>query len=460
MSLQDTARKIIQLRWDKNYQQVLEAYRTEVHNRYSIEEITGHYRLMSAVADSLKETGKFVEMLKMIEDVWKLQPENIAELSFLRNLAWAYFFSYNPARKPAPDYKSSRTGFIISLLSKLSYPDDANLSGQLFFRYIDFLNEINPPRYSEVLLMLNTFGPDFFGETCRTIVLNLKGQEKEAELASDREKWFVMFTKVLYALEQYTDCIAACKNAFENVNRFHHGNQHWLARRLSLCYKQTGDNDRAIHELEKLLKKRSEWFIEKELAGLYYQTGKLHEALAVCMKGFMNQGYSEYKTALFELAGEIYKALEQPVEACEMYWLAALAREEQTWKIPESLKDALMHCKQRPEADAAGFYAQLRQKHTSKSANEAGDTVSKPDLYHGNGIITRILHPGSNGDGFITDEAGNGIYFRIGNCRLKPDEVTEQLRVGFVAKLTERNGRKVYNAVKVFGLSRDDAKNV
>ncbi len=74
-------------------------------------------------------------------------------------------------------------------------------------------------------------------------------------------------------------------------------------------------------------------------------------------------------------------------------------------------------------------------------------------LHHGTGRITRILHEGSNGDGFITDETGKSIYFRFSNCRFKTDQIHEQMQVGFAARESERAGRKVYSALKVFSLA-------
>lgn len=177
------------------------------------------------------------------------------------------------------------------------------------------------------------------------------------------------------------------------------------------------------------------------------------------MMAFSNQGYSEFKTTLFQLAGDIFMAIEKPTEACGMYWLAKQVRNEQLWKVPQELLDALKNCNQKPEVDAATLYEQLKQKHLPITEKQAGEPGDKPETYHGNGLITRILHPGSNGDGFITDEAGNGIYFRFGVCRIKPEAIAEQLRVGFVAKLTERNGKKVYSAVKVFSLGETGNKN-
>jgi hypothetical protein len=184
---------------------------------------------------------------------------------------------------------------------------------------------------------------------------------------------------------------------------------------------------------------------------MYYDKSNLDEALRVFLQAFDVQGYSEYKTGLFQLGGQIFEAKNQKERACRLYALAALARHENNWGIPETLQQSLKSCNSAlTGVKAVDFYRHVNKD--LKPVKETGHTTdqSKQDVYHGTGKVTRILHEGSNGDGFITDEYGKSVYFRFSNCRFNTELVKEQMHVGFAARESDRGGRKVYSAIKVF----------
>jgi tetratricopeptide (TPR) repeat protein/cold shock CspA family protein len=450
MSLYEIAKNIVKLRWDKDFKQALEIYRSQIHGHFSAHEITGQEKMLGAVIDCLKETRKIPEAIKMIEEFWQLQIEKINDAALVRNISWAYCFALAIDAERKLPLCQLRTEKVRKLLNELLKLKETNLFGLLFFRYCDYLSRPQPALWVDVEILLNAFNSSDFSDEIKTISIQVKGTEKDAELASNREKWLVFKTKALFALERYDNCIVACQEALEQLKRFHHGNQHWIIRRMSLCYKQKGEYNRAIHELEKLLQKRQEWFTQKELAELYFQKQLYEKALAMCIDACVNQGYSEYKTALFQLGGDIYFAMEKNHNACTMYWLAFVTRQEQSWKIPEVLQKAVQQCGQMPKEGARELYENLIHHWENTRANGKPISTGLPDLLHGKGSITRILHNGSNGDGFITGESGIGIYFRFNTCRIKPSTISEGQLVTYTARQIERNGKKVYNALQVF----------
>ena len=448
-SLESISNAIVKLRWDKNFAQALQIYRNQIHGRFSRDEICGNHKLIGAIADCLKETGKIQEAIKMIEKIWQIDFQALQNPALLTNLAWIYFFALDATNRNALYSNRNRTSIIIRLLDH-AVGTNPKLAGLLFFRYIETLAGMLPPDWSAAENLFRLYNNETFSNEPGLVTIQIKGKPKETALASDREKWFVWKTKVLFALNKWEACIDTCKKALEAISRFHHGNQHWITRRMAQSFRQMGDIKQAIHEFEKLLQKRSDWFIEKELAEIYLQQNETQKALSIGLLACINQGFSEYKTGLFQLTGQIFRAANQTLEACRMFWLAYLIRAQQQWKTPNELKEALAKCPPFPQKTAESFYNEIISDWKKSGKYDAIAKVQSEKTIHGNGTITRILHDGSNGDGFITDTQGRSIYFRFSNCKIPVQEIVESMEVGFSARAIERKNQKVFNATKVY----------
>ncbi len=450
-TLSKISAEIVKLRWEKKFREALDIYRSKIHRRFGSDVIAQDHKLTGSIIDSLKELGKIAEAVSMIENFWRFEPAGLKNKNLILNLSWTYFFAFDPDKKnslPETPQRMPMIRFLLALLQE----ENVRLYGSLFFRYLEHLSQQQPQPWNQVLLLLEEFPENTFGDEAVIITVEVKGKTRETELAPDREKWLVWKSKALYMTAHYEECIETGRKAFEEIQKFHHGNQHWIARRMALCYKQLGDLGKAIHELEKLLHKRREWFIEKELAEMYMLRGDYNNALIVSQSACINQGFSVFKAGLFKLVADIMVAVSMPEEACKFYNLAGLVRKEQQWKIPAELEQALSACTRTQHTNAEIFYHELISPRMAHAKTVIGHKVpvSTGDVIHGNGFITRILHPGSNGDGFITDEQGNGIYFRFSNCQIPNEEIGEGMKVGFAAKKTERNGKNVYQALKVY----------
>jgi tetratricopeptide (TPR) repeat protein len=448
-SFESASNAIVKLRWDKNFAEALHMYRNQIHGKFSRDEICGNHKLIGAIADCLKETGKIQEAVKMIENIWQIDFQTLQNPSLLTNFSWIYFFAFDAEKRKALQNNRSRTEIVIRLLNH-TVQTNPKLAGLLFFRYIETLAGMLTPDWMAVANLFKLYSHETFSNEPGLVTIQIKGEPKETPLASDREKWFVWKTKALFAINQWEACIDTCKEALESIGRFHHGNQHWITRRMAQSFRQMGDTKQAIHEFEKLLQKRSDWFIEKELAEIYFQQNDIEKALPVAIQACVNKGYSDYKTGLFQLAGQIYLAANQASEACRMFWLASLIRQQQQWKIPAELEAAVAGCPPLPQKTAEALYDTIISEWKKTGILDSIRKSQSEKALHGNGKITRILHSGSNGDGFITDTEGRSIYFRFGACKIPVDEIIEGIEVGFSARAVERKNKKVFNATKVY----------
>jgi tetratricopeptide (TPR) repeat protein len=443
MELDVLSKQIIGLRWEKDFDGALNLVRAKVHGRFTIQELKLHPKLVCAIIDCLKETGKVAEAMAFVEKYLRITPTCSILDSANITLGWLYFFALNAKQPYVNEIAYSTIDLIKTILGKLSKNQDAKLFELLLLRLLEYLGKRPNPNWEALGSLMDEFEYNQLSEAPVTIKQSIKGKEKSIELASSREKWFIWRTKAAYGAGRYEQCIAQCHQALAAIERFHHGNQHWLTHRIALSYQHLGQHQRAIHGLEKLLAKRNEWFIQRELTNLYFQAKDFQKALDIGLQACANGGLSEYKTGLFELMGKIYEAKGDLESGTPFFQLAITIRNEQGWKVSDDLLGKFSPVSR---TDSNTQYQIL--------AKQWGAIVRREDeILHSSGHISRVLHEGANGDGFITTSQGVGVYFRFSQARIRYSDLKVGLQVSFKAKQVERNNRKVWNATQVFKVS-------
>jgi DNA-binding XRE family transcriptional regulator len=176
---------------------------------------------------------------------------------------------------------------------------------------------------------------------CDTIDFVKGGKIKTVELASDLETWYAYYSLSLLKQKKFQECIDISKQALFSIEKFHYSNDLWFARRIALSNKGLGNIPQAINEMESIERRKGEWFIQKELAELYFESGDLEKAKNFACKCALSYGEKEKKDGLYFLLGQIFKHNGNTVLAFKHFLLVNLIREEQGWFIPNSLKIAL-----------------------------------------------------------------------------------------------------------------------
>ena len=161
------------------------------------------------------------------------------------------------------------------------------------------------PNWKLISDFCDEFDPNDLSEECQTIKVERKGKMKDMELASDKESWFAYKTKSLFKLGDWTECLELSKKALASFEVFHYSNDIWFARRIALCKKNLGNSSEAISELKIILNTKKEWFIQKELAELYFEANDIENAFEYAMQAIINFGPLEFKIDLLFLLGNI-----------------------------------------------------------------------------------------------------------------------------------------------------------
>ena len=161
------------------------------------------------------------------------------------------------------------------------------------------------------------------------------------ELASDLESWYAYKTKALSKLGKWQECFDRSKEALNALDNFHYSNDVWFLRRIAISKKNLGNSKDAIAELEGILNRKKEWFIQKELAELYFESGNLEKAYKYSLDAINNFGPLEYKIDLLYLMGEIFQSKGEADFALKHFILSKTIRQKEGWKIPQKLIDRL-----------------------------------------------------------------------------------------------------------------------
>ena len=197
------------------------------------------------------------------------------------------------------------------------------------------------PNWAWMEEFLSSFKGKPLSNNCDTIQFMKAGKQKTVELASDFETWHSYYSLSLLKQKKFRECIENSKDALFNIEKFHYNNDLWFARKIALSNKGLGNIPQAIKEMEAIEKRKAEWFIQKELAELYFEISDLEKAKEFAIKGALNFGEKEKKDGLFFLLGQIFQKANDKVSAYKHFLLAQLIRSEQEWSVPNKLKLAL-----------------------------------------------------------------------------------------------------------------------
>ena len=277
----------------------------------------------------------------------------------------------------------------------------------------------------------NHFSPESLSTRCSVIKVQRKGRQVDMELASDIENWYAYKTKALQKLKRWQECLDLSKEALDTIHKFHYSNDVWISRRIALSKKNLGSAEETIDELLAILKKKKEWFIQKELAEIYFEQGNAELAEKYALQAVNNFGPIEFKIDLLFLLGKIYVAKNEKDLAFKHFSLSKLIRlsQDPSWKVPLKLHVELRGI-DNPEiniSDIRKLQSDLKS-YWGKSAPQK----KKPDKQGLlKGIIKVILHDNDRGkDGFLTN-GNRDYYFNVSKTNSLCSKIAEDVKVFF-----------------------------
>ncbi|ADR19508.1 tetratricopeptide repeat protein [Calditerrivibrio nitroreducens] len=271
--------------------------------------------------------------------------------------------------------------------------------------------------------------------------LEITQDGKKIEIASEYEQYFMHKSKALYELSEYEKCIEISNAAITSLKRFHYNNDIWFKWRIALSFKNMQRYDESLEKLIEIVRIKKDWFIQKEIAEIYFIQNKYDDALSFAIDSILNAGEIDKKIYVIILLCEIFEKKQMHYEAGLHYLLAKNIIDKNGWKIqvPIQLKDKF---------NDFGAQANDIHRELKKIWNQIND--AKMDRY--DGIIINYLS--NNQAGFIKCH-NQTYYFKVADLYGKKEDYSIGTKVTFslVDSYDKKKNKPVKNAVKIKKIS-------
>jgi tetratricopeptide (TPR) repeat protein len=443
------SQSISKLNKEKKYTETLKFFK-ENKVQFSEEQIAGNVYLISAMISALRHTNNFDNAFKFLNH-YKLNIDYNTKEIVLNAYGWLLFSKFKAENLQIDNHNSETEIFeddetidnnanyhlnkseIIQLIEDsipllLCFDNEFAYSvlSNLFNSVLKTEKKKPNSNWKFVSDFCDRIAPKLLKTECRTIEVTRKGITKPMELASDRENWYAYKSKALMKLGKFQECYDVSKLALEALEKFHYSNDIWFARRIALSKKNLGNPEDAIKELQQILRKKKEWFIQKELAELYKEQDENNKAFDFAIDAINNYGDLEFKIDLLYLLGELLKAKGETDMAFKHYVLSLLIRQSEEWTVPEKLINAISQFQNEGITidKLSSLKSELKKYWKSFQLQPEQRVITNQKQA---GEISKILHQDEKGtDGFIKYNGNKSIYFRVN----VDDSITTKIRLG------------------------------
>lgn len=437
-SLFDFSRHIADLKKEKRYSDAL-SYFKDNKTSFSKEQLSNNEYIVSDLISCLRYTNQFDAGFQFFK-VYDIKIDDSQKERILTAYGWLLWSKYKAENENASNFDDETQFFdedkddfqqqnfhyskneliesiaeCIKLLKNYESTFVETVSYKLFTEVLKTEKKKASVNWKLINEFLSKFSPDELSTKCPINEIEEKGVKKEKEQASEREYWYAMKSKSLEKLANWQACFDISKEALEKIDNFHYSNDVWFSRRVALSKKNLGNAEDTIEELETILKKKREWFIQKELAELYFEKDDLDAAFKMTIDAINNFGPLEFKVELLYLIGKILNKQGESDLAFKHFSLSKLVRQDKEWKVPQKLFDELNQFGQSeiPLSELNNLKTELKRYWNgfTKNDNRKKTPKHRSNAENLQGEIIKLLHDNERGkDGFIKSD-NNEFYF-------------------------------------------------
>lgn len=437
-SLFDFSRQIADLKKEKRYSEALSHFKENKAN-FSKEQLSNNEYVVSDIISCLRYTNQFDAGFQFLK-IYDIKIDDSQKERILTAYGWLLWSKYKAENENTSNSDDETQFFdededdfqeqnfhydknelierietLIPILLGLNSDFSKTLVSNLFSIVLKSEKKKPAPNWKLVNDFCNQINPTLLSTDCSTIQVERKGRTQDMELASDFENWYAYKTKALMKLGEWQECFDTSKEALENIDNFHYSNDVWFSRRVALSKKNLGNTEDTIEELETILKKKREWFIQKELAELYFEKDDLNTAFKMAIDAINNFGPLEFKVDLLFLIAKILNKQDESDLSFKHFSLSKLVRQDEEWKVPQKLFDELNQFDQNeiPLSELKSLKSELMKYWNGFNKNDKRQKTPKHRNNSDNlqGEVTKLLHDNERGkDGFIKSD-NNEFYF-------------------------------------------------
>ena len=395
-----------------------------------------------AYAFCLKQQQDYKKSLEICREVYTLKPDfkNIKDV-----YAWSIYnteIKIQAINNEAQFFKAGNGILRLSTQEDKSVMQEPNypcIYTMTVFKILEYLNDKAIYPTDKILEWTDKLNFEFLDNNPYSFTDN---EGKTRELAPKKEQYFMWRTKALLEKQLYQECINLCENALNIFENFHYNNDIWFARRISLSYKGLGQPETALEQLKNLLKRKNEWFIQKEIAEIYLEQGDKDQALKFALDSALNFGDADKKMNLYLLLADILQQQGKTDEARKHIEFICKIRQESQWRIDNDLQQqiTLFSIDLSKLSDFKVIQNELRR---------IWDNLKFDGQDKLKGFIRSILLNGNAG--FIEIDKGKSYYFQTKDFKGKKDLINQGQKVTFFLadSFDKKKNQPTKNAINI-----------
>lgn len=439
----DFNKHIIELKRNKEYEEILSFFKKN-KNAFPIEQIAHDNYLIPTILISLRKTNNSKFINSFLRE-YSIHIDDKAPSIILNLYGWAVYDNIKNK-----DYlKDDVLKYIQEIITILQSQDDEfsyNIISNIFRVSLQYAKESQNVDFHFIKALCELFSVEKL--SIKPQVLVIKG--KEIEQGSDKEKWYSELSKAYFELKMYNESFELSKEALSILDTFHFNNDSWFARRLALSKKHLGNLEDAINDLEVIYSKKPEWFIQKEIAELFFEKSDFEKSLQNGISAVLSKGKIEFKVSLIMLLGKILKQKKDIKNASLHFLLVKYIRSNNGWKVSEELENELVSIEENQDIEYKELIIKLKsfwEQYLKDNKVKKHSLESKQELYKG--VIKKIIHNNERGkSGFIESQKGS-YYFSMPSHITLVNLIEESKNVKFKVEKS-RDGRNKAKIIELF----------
>jgi len=362
----------------------------------------------------LQKLEKYQEALNVCREVY---PSNKDFEQIKSVYGWCIYYTEIKVDKVDDENKFLKAANGILQLS--NQEDNYSPYTNTALKVLDYFDKKNLYNAKKILEWTSKINPDLLSTDPFSFT---DSQKKKRENASPKEKYFSHLINALFENEQYKNCIELCNTALNSIPKFHYKNEIWFKRKIAQSKFNLNQYDEALLIYEEIIKREKDWFIQKEIADIYFIQNKFDEALKYSVEAALNVGEDNMKVELFKLLAMILSKKGKTIEAKKHIEFAYIVKQENEHKIKDDFI-ALVNSYKIDTNKLKNYREQLNEMRNIWQMLKFG----KQEIFEGR--VKKILPDGKSG--FISGDNGKDFFFSfknfIGNGKL----LVQGLRVSF-----------------------------
>ncbi|GHT09903.1 hypothetical protein FACS189426_09280 [Bacteroidia bacterium] len=243
---------------------------------------------------------------------------------------------------------------------------------------------------------------------------------KLREIASKKEQYYMLHSRALLEKGEFDECIKLCEEALGLFEKLHYDNDVWFRWRIALSYEGLGEYQKSLDLQLELLKRKKEWFIQKEIAEQYYRLGEYEKSLVYALDSALNFGDNDKKINTFIVLANTLEKLGKMEEA--------------------QLHNHLIEKIKRKDIDVENEISNLKT---------VWNTLRYSEKKSYSGIIKSLLPNGKAG--FVETDNGKSYYFSLRDFKASPKKAIAGTKVRFYLAegFDAKKNMKTMNAVEL-----------